>query len=184
MQTGFYFNQARCTGCGACMVACKDWHDIPAGPVNRVRIKTVEEGEYPQVAVYSIFRACFHCASPPCAQACPAGAIAKRSVDGLVLVDREACLGRETCGGQCLEVCPYGSPQFAGESGFMQKCDLCRERLDENKKPVCVEACPVRALDAGQLDQLVKNYGAGKEARGFVNSPSAGPSVVFRPKQL
>ena len=25
MQIGFYFDQTRCTGCGACQVACKDW---------------------------------------------------------------------------------------------------------------------------------------------------------------
>jgi anaerobic dimethyl sulfoxide reductase subunit B (iron-sulfur subunit) len=34
MQVGFYFDQTRCIGCNACRVACKDWHDIAAGPEN------------------------------------------------------------------------------------------------------------------------------------------------------
>jgi len=38
MQIGFYFNQTRCTGYNTCQVACKDWHDLPAGPENWLRI--------------------------------------------------------------------------------------------------------------------------------------------------
>ena len=45
MQLGFYFDQTRCTGCCTCMVACKDWNDIPAGPASWRRITSVEEGD-------------------------------------------------------------------------------------------------------------------------------------------
>ena len=38
MQLAFYFDQTRCTGCYACVVACKDWHDIPAGPASWMRV--------------------------------------------------------------------------------------------------------------------------------------------------
>ena len=47
MQIGFYFDQTRCTGCSACRVACKDWHDIPAGPENWMRIHYTEKGTFP-----------------------------------------------------------------------------------------------------------------------------------------
>jgi Fe-S-cluster-containing dehydrogenase component len=30
----------------------------------------------------------------------------------------------------------------------MQKCDLCLESWGEGTKPICVVACPTRALDA------------------------------------
>ena len=43
-QYGIYINQNRCTGCFACVVACKDWHDVPAGPASWIRVKTVEKG--------------------------------------------------------------------------------------------------------------------------------------------
>ena len=44
MQMGFYFDQTLCTGCYTCIVACKDWHDVPAGPASWMRLKTVEKG--------------------------------------------------------------------------------------------------------------------------------------------
>ncbi|TET59569.1 MAG: 4Fe-4S dicluster domain-containing protein, partial [Promethearchaeota archaeon] len=44
-QMGFYFNQTRCTGCYTCSVACKDWHDIPEGPINWRQIKSLEDGK-------------------------------------------------------------------------------------------------------------------------------------------
>jgi len=42
MQLGFYFDQTRCVGCLTCVVACKDWHDIPAGPANWVEGECIE----------------------------------------------------------------------------------------------------------------------------------------------
>ncbi len=48
--------------------------------------------------------------------------------------------------------------------------------------PDCVEACPVRALDAGPLDELKKKYGDGREVEGFTYSKRTQPAVVFKPK--
>jgi Fe-S-cluster-containing hydrogenase component 2 len=54
--------------------------------------------------------------------ACPANAIAKCLEDGIVAVDREACLGQDACV-LCLDACPYDAPQFgAEEKAKMQKC--------------------------------------------------------------
>ena len=47
MQLGFYFDQTRCTGCHTCNVACKDWHDIDAGPVNWMRVTTIGREGFP-----------------------------------------------------------------------------------------------------------------------------------------
>jgi len=88
------------------------------------------------------------------------------------------------CAGHlCKDVCPYAAPQFADEEkARMQKCDLCLERWAEDKKPICVEACPVRALDAGSLEELESEYGDVKNAHGFVYSEIAQPSIVNKPK--
>jgi len=51
MQLGFYFDQTRCTGCDACVVACKDWKDIPAGSVALCRIASLEGGSFPNPRV-------------------------------------------------------------------------------------------------------------------------------------
>ncbi|RPJ04357.1 MAG: Anaerobic dimethyl sulfoxide reductase chain B [Deltaproteobacteria bacterium] len=65
----------------------------------------------------------------------------------------------------------------------MEKCDLCLERWGEGKKPICVESCPARALEAAPLKELEKDYGATIETEGFTYSFQLKPSVVFRPKK-
>ena len=89
MQIGFYFDQSRCTGCCTCVVACKDWYDVPAGPASRARITVNESGRYPHPSLSYLFSACWHCADPSCVEACPVKAISKRQVNGIVVVDRE-----------------------------------------------------------------------------------------------
>lgn len=181
MQLGFYFNQTRCTGCFTCTVACKDWHDIPAGPAAWRRVLTLEKGDYPDVFVTSVSTACYHCAKPMCVAVCPTGAITKRPQDGVVVVDREKCLGNDKCTA-CVKACPYDAPQFGAEPGAkMQKCNLCVERFSEGKRPICVESCPMEALDAGPMDILRKKYGIVEEAEGVFNRQCE-PSIIFKPR--
>ncbi len=182
MQTAFYFDQTRCTGCYTCIVACKDWHDVPAGPAAYRRVTTFEKGLYPDLFVAFLATSCYHCVEPLCVPACPVGAITKRDDNGVVEVDREACLGHDNCD-LCLDACPYDAPQFgAEENPKMQKCNLCQDRLEEDKKPICVDACPMRALDAGPIEEMQKLYGITDEAEGFSFSTACRPAVVFKPK--
>jgi anaerobic dimethyl sulfoxide reductase subunit B (iron-sulfur subunit) len=183
MQMAFYFDQTRCTGCYACLIACKDWHDVELGPVDYINVKYIEKGKYPNPYVAYMFSTCFHCANPECIPACPVNAISKRAEDGIVVVDREICLGKDNCAPFCQEACPYGMPRFGEEENAkMQKCDFCLERLADNKNPICVGACTMRALDAGPMDELIAKYGDIKEAEGFVYSEENRPSVIFKPK--
>jgi anaerobic dimethyl sulfoxide reductase subunit B len=182
MQIGFYFDQTRCTGCYTCTVACKDWHDVAPGPVSWMRVQTIEQGTYPKPFVAFMSTPCYHCAQPACLSACPVNAISKREQDGIVIVDREICLGKDNCG-FCLDSCPYEAPQFGVEpNAKMQKCDLCLERWTEGKKPICVDGCPTRALDAGTIDEIRSKYGEITEAVGFTYSEELAPSVIFKPK--
>jgi anaerobic dimethyl sulfoxide reductase subunit B len=182
MQYGIYIDENRCMGCFACVVACKDWHDLPAGPASWMRIKTVEKGSFPHLFVAFLPQLCYHCAHPSCLTACPVGAISKRPEDGIVVVDREICLGRDQCG-QCLEACPYEAPQFGPEEDpRMQKCDLCLDRLIRGEKPVCVLSCPMEAITVGPLESLRADYGDIREAEGFDYSEPVAPSIIFRPK--
>ncbi|OHE16553.1 MAG: hypothetical protein A2X96_02215 [Syntrophobacterales bacterium GWC2_56_13] len=159
MQMAFYFDQTRCTGCYTCYIACKEWHDIPAHSVQWLRIQETESGKYPDVFMSCTVSPCYHCVNPSCAEVCPTGCIAKRSQDGIVVVDREECLGKEACG-QCLGACPYGAIQFRNKpDAKMEKCDFCLERLEEGRQPACVSSCPVRALDSGDIGELKVKYG-------------------------
>ena len=183
MQLGFFFNQFRCSGCEACMLACRQWHDEDDNAVDRLSVFELEKGEFPQLSIKWVVVPCLHCAEPACVAACPANAISKRAEDGVVVVDEDECLGREACGAACLEACPYGAPRFKDEpDAKMQKCNLCLDRLAEGKKPICVVACPLRALDVASLTDLESEWGQVQEVEGFEYSAEMKPSIVFKPK--
>lgn len=180
---GFYFDQTRCTGCYACAVACKDWHDIDAGPANWMRIHAIEKGKFPDVFVAYLAAPCFHCTDPPCVKVCPVGAIVKRKTDGIVVVDSEKCTGKRECASKCLKACPWDTPQFGPEENAkMQKCNFCLDRIEGGQQTICVEACPMYALDAGPFHQLKERYGKIVEAEGFRYFKKVKPSVTFKPK--
>ena len=180
MQMAFYFDQSRCIGCYACSVACKDWNDIPADAIQWRRVTSQEWGTCPEVFLTCLSLSCCHCTNPACAEACPVNAISKRKEDGIMAVDRKECLGYDACGA-CKKACPYEVPQFGSEGNAkMQMCTFCIDRLRENKKPACVDACPVRALDAGSMEELRGKYGAIKEVPGFTAAAETMPSIIFK----
>jgi anaerobic dimethyl sulfoxide reductase subunit B (iron-sulfur subunit) len=113
---------------------------------------------------------------------CPVEAVSKDD-NGIVLVDRTACLGRDSCG-LCLEACPYDVPQFGAEDDIgMEKCDFCYDRLAEGKKPICVESCPMHALDVGYMGEITARYGKFGEVEGFTYIRPCAPSIVINPKK-
>lgn len=184
MQVGFYFDQTRCIGCTACMVACKDWHDIDAGSEFWMNLLYNEEGKTPDVFVSYLVRPCYHCEDPVCIPVCPVNAITKRKEDGIVIVDSEKCVGNEECDSKCLKACPYDAPQFGPAKGAkMRKCNFCLDRYLENKIPVCVETCRPRALYVGTLEELKKKYGDVQEADNFTYSDRTKPAIIFKPKK-
>jgi anaerobic dimethyl sulfoxide reductase subunit B (iron-sulfur subunit) len=143
----------------------------------------LEKGKYPDVSLSYVSLSCNHCTNPVCAQACPASAITKREKDGLMVVDREQCLGKDGCEMFCRQACPYDVPQFGiEEDAKMEMCTLCPDRLAASKKPICVDACPMRALDAGPIEELRKKYGNIKEVEGFAHSSETMPSIIFKPR--
>ena len=102
-------------------------------------------------------RRCMHCDNPACATICPFSANHKNK-NGAVVIDQDLCFG----GAKCRDVCPWEIPQRQSGvgiylkvlpglmgNGVMYKCDLCLERLTQNKLPGCVEACPREAMLIG-----------------------------------
>lgn len=65
--------------------------------------------------------------------------------------------GKDEKAGKGGEGCSAGKNGRALKVG---KCDFCRDRLDRGKAPICVDACPMRALSYGRLDQLLEENGA------------------------
>ncbi|VUC87285.1 anaerobic dimethyl sulfoxide reductase subunit B [Salmonella sp. NCTC 11881] len=142
-----------------CELACKDYKDLDPGcqlPAAFMSMraatgrKITASGTRTSFAYY-LSISCNHCEDPACTKVCPSGAMHKRD-DGFVVVNEEVCIGCR----YCHMACPYGAPQYNAAKGHMTKCDGCYDRVAEGKKPICVESCPLRALDFGPIDELRK----------------------------
>jgi Fe-S-cluster-containing dehydrogenase component len=134
----FLIDMGRCVGCYACSVSCKDRAGMP-DEADVLRVETIEGGEYPRPTLAFRVVHCFHCASPPCVDVCPTGAMHQQE-GGLVQVDADTCIG---CG-QCIDACPFGAVLLSPE-GIAAKCDGCADEVAKGWAPTCVRACPMRA---------------------------------------
>ena len=184
-QLAFYVNQAECTGCKACQVACKDKHDLPEG-VNWRRVSEYTGGSWnedehagtaaPDVFTYYTSISCNHCTDPICVEVCPTTAMHKGE-DGIVSVDPTVCIGCR----YCEWACPYSAPQFNPEKGVMTKCDMCRDYIAADRNPACVDACPSRVLDFGPVEELRKKHGEDAAVEPLPPADITRPNLVITP---
>ena len=184
-QYGFYFDSTRCTGCKTCEMACKDYKNIDLGisfrHVYEVTIgDTVKDADgilTTTCVSYPLSMSCNHCDSPICFEKCPQSAIIKDADTGLMSIDEEKCIG---CG-TCAIVCPYNAPKVDEEKKKAVRCNGCAERVAAGEKPVCVEACPLRALDFGPIDELREKYGAVADVPPLPDATATSPNLVLTP---
>jgi anaerobic dimethyl sulfoxide reductase subunit B (iron-sulfur subunit) len=184
-------------GCNSCTVACKDYYDVNPGPVRYRKQFTHEIEEDGSVQFYSLVISCNHCKTPACEPVCPSKAIVKRA-DGIVVVNRDKCIEARAC----IAACPFGEPNIADDRqepnrkntwGYphpMQKCNLCVERLDRGEDTICVSACPMRAIEVGDYDELMQKHPESvpltmeKFSYAYTgNNTSTGPSLLIKPKK-
>ncbi len=150
---GMVIDLNKCTGCSACVTACRMENNITnvgAEPaqngrvMNWMEIITEYEGEFPDVRVTHIPRPCFQCENAPCTVVCPVHATFKNE-DGLIGQIYYRCIGCR----YCMNACPYTAKCFnfnrpetpeAFEPlknpdvtermvGVVEKCSFCHHRL-------------------------------------------------------
>ena len=137
----FVLDLNRCSGCAACVVACKNENQVAEGLSWR-RVHTFNRQRLATAPVFHLTLACNHCLEPACLHNCPANAYTKDPSTGAVLIDQIFCIGCR----YCAWVCPYEAPQYNSAIGVMEKCTFCDQRLTEDLPPACVTACPTDAL--------------------------------------
>ncbi|MCL2826145.1 MAG: oxidoreductase [Eggerthellaceae bacterium] len=91
-----------------------------------------------------------------------------------ILVDYEWCSGCHTCEVACqmehgmapdhfgVKITELGPWQVEGKKwqhlnypNFTIECDLCADRLDKGKTPICVSHCQAKCLVFGTVEELV-----------------------------
>ena len=159
---GMLIDTTKCgDGCNDCVTACNTENglDGKTGPQDPQWIRKVDIRDLRTGYVQSLPMLCQHCENPPCVDVCPTAASMKRA-DGIVLVDRHACIGCR----YCMMACPYKARSFVAAAltdqhpevprgkGCVESCTLCVHRVDKGRLPACVEACPKHAMLFGNLN--------------------------------
>ena len=170
----FIVDIRKCIGCGRCVQACKLENDVPLETtqsrtwVERYVVSESEEifvdspnagidgftadyvnTKYKNLDIRKSFfvpKLCNHCQSPPCVQVCPVTATYSTK-EGVVLVDRKACIGCR----YCIQACPYGARFLDPRLKVVDKCTWCYHRITKGLLPACVEVCPVGARVFGDM---------------------------------
>jgi len=160
---GMVIDLDKCTGCGACVTACKQENNIPqvspeqaeeGRAMSWMDIVVEVEGEFPDVKVKYMPRPCMHCDKPPCTKVCPVHAT-YLSEDGVVAQIYPRCIGCR----YCMAACPYTVKYFnwyepewpegmekahnpdvsLRPSGVVEKCTFCSHRIQKGSEQAATE---------------------------------------------
>lgn len=133
-----YIDARACLHCDACKIACKAENSVPVGH-SRNWVQEAEHGIFPRVSVQMEPGQCMHCTNAPCVRVCPTGA-SYIDQDGIVQINADDCIGCR----YCMEACPYDARYFHEESGTVDKCNFCTQRVNQGIDPACVVTCPTK----------------------------------------
>lgn len=170
-QKVMYTDTTVCTGCRACMVACKQWNQLPyeepewtGGYANRSHfsdkawrfVKFIEvddrrpshKGEVQWLMMSDV---CKHCQQAGCLEACPTGAI-HRTAFGTVDIDQDVCNGCR----DCVASCPFGVIAFNAGTGRVNKCTFCSDRVPAGMPTACAKTCPTNSIRFGDKEPMLQ----------------------------
>ncbi len=162
---GMVIDLDRCTGCGACMIACAVENNVPpARPDTNERtgitplrvFKMDNGGSFPECRSIYVPMSCQQCEHhTPCVSVCPQNAVELDPETGVVSQIPERCLGCR----YCMTACPYHARYFNWYDpqwpqgmertlnpdvsprmrGVVEKCNFCHGRLHAAKAKAAAE---------------------------------------------
>jgi len=160
---------SRCTACRGCQVACKQWKGLPGTKTKQIgtyqnpqdlsaqtlKLVRFSEGvkENGKPFWYFFSEQCRHCVEPPCVDAIGDDAAAnKDDATGVVLFYEKS---KEATFEDVRTACPYNIPRQDEKTKVLVKCDMCIDRITNNRVPSCVLSCPTGAMTFGDRDTIL-----------------------------
>ncbi|MFP4556441.1 MAG: DmsC/YnfH family molybdoenzyme membrane anchor subunit [Bacteroidales bacterium] len=101
----------------------------------------------PLLGFVNLSIACNHCKEAPCLAACPASAFSFDDETKAVIHNSDNCIGCK----YCTWACPFDAPKYNSNTGLIEKCNFCNERLKMGMEPACSTNCPTGALSFGEI---------------------------------
>jgi formate dehydrogenase iron-sulfur subunit len=167
MSKSFLIDTTLCTGCRGCQVACKQWHNLPAEETkNRGSFQNPADLTF---ATYKLVRMkeqvidgkvnwlffpdqCRHCIEPPCQDTAgePTAIFTDAPTGAVIYTANTSYLPAN----EIVESCPYNVPRKSPD-GFLAKCDMCLDRVQNGLEPACVKTCPTGAMNFGDRDDIM-----------------------------
>ena len=179
MPKGMFVDTSICIGCKACQVACKEWNDLEGEPdhfqevdgrlkavnftgnsydntghlsaTNWRHVRFVEkiDPDRSNVAWYMMSDSCKHCVQAGCLEVCPTHALERTDL-GNVIIQQDVCNGCRAC----IAACPFGVISYNHQTGRVNKCTLCDDRIHKGLETACAKACPTDSIVYGEVDEL------------------------------
>ncbi len=132
-------NEALCSGCRACEVACVARRDGRFGTATaRIRIVKIEAQGVDRASL------CRQCDDAPCAAVCPTGALVADVASHRLRFNADDCIACPACA----VACPFDVLFIDATTGMPLVCDLC------DGDPACVKRCATGALTLGDAHRV------------------------------
>lgn len=164
---------SKCTACRGCQVACKQWKGLPGTKTKQtgtyqnppdlsaqtLKLVRFSEGlkENGKPYWYFFSEQCRHCVEPPCVDAIGDDAAASKDEStGAVLFTEKS---KEAPFEEVRTACPYNIPRQDEKTKVLVKCNLCIDRITNNRLPSCVLSCPTGAMVFGERDVILDQAG-------------------------
>ncbi|MBW1648419.1 MAG: 4Fe-4S dicluster domain-containing protein [Deltaproteobacteria bacterium] len=206
---GMVIDLDKCTGCGACMVACMSENNVPfkkdesnkRDSITWMRVYKISNGKpYPDADVCYLPRPCMHCEGhdghSPCVSVCPATATDYSRETGVVSQIYTRCFGCR----YCMAACPYHARYFnwwdpvwpdgmekalspnvsPRMRGVVEKCSFCFHRYQLAREKAIYEGRDEVAEDEYQT-ACAQACPAGAIVFGDLNNPDHQVTRIVEP---